>query len=218
MKKKSKTPWPTKAVMEQIYEQHLWGGEAIDFYSGVGSHDPYTVNLYVKTVTDFLKSHKSKLKVCDLGCGDFNIGHQLVPYTSKYIAIDIVEQLIERNKTLFKADNLEFNCLDIAKDKLPEADCIILRQVLQHLSNTEIKDIVDKLPDYKHIILTEHLPIGDFTPNKDKIASQGIRLKHNSGVDVLAEPFNLKVKEAKILNEVILDNDNGRIVTNLLTL
>ena len=218
MKKNKKTPWPTKAVMEQIYEQHLWGGNDVDFYSGIGSHEPYTVNLYVKTVTDFLKSHKTKLKVCDLGCGDFNIGHQLVPHTSKYIAIDIVESLIKRNKTLFKADHLEFHCLDISKHELPNADCLILKQVLQHLSNTEIKRIVDKLSNYKYIILTEHIPVGDFTPNKDKIASQGIRLKHNSGVDLLVEPFNLKVKEIKVLNEVILENDNGRIVTNLFTL
>ena len=63
-------------------------------------------------------------------------------YTKKYIAVDIVENLIERNKTLFKEDNLEFHCLDIVEDDLPKADCIILRQVLQHLSNAEIETIV----------------------------------------------------------------------------
>ncbi|WP_299126771.1 methyltransferase domain-containing protein [uncultured Winogradskyella sp.] len=214
-KMKQKQPWPTKAVMQQIYEQHLWGGKDSDFYSGFGSHEHNTVKFYIKTVSDFLKSHKSKLKVCDLGCGDFNIGKQLVPYTSKYVAIDIVETLIDRNKKLFKADNLEFHCLDISKDGLPHADGIILRQVLQHLSNKEIKRIVDKLSHYKYIIITEHIPSGNFEPNKDKIASQGIRLKQNSGVDLLAEPFNFKVKSTEFLNEIVLDNNKGRIVTNL---
>ena len=60
-------------------------------------------------------------------------------------AVDIVETLIERNKTLFKRDNLEFLCLDIVKDELPKADCVIIRQVLQHLSNTEIQHILKKL-------------------------------------------------------------------------
>jgi Methyltransferase domain len=215
MSSPTKKPWPTKAVMEQIYEQHLWGGKDDDLYSGIGSHDPFMVSLYVKTVTDFLKSHKSKLKVCDLGCGDFNVGKQLIEFTESFIAIDIVEKLIERNKALFKADNLEFHCLDISQDELPKSDCIILRQVLQHLSNTEIKRIVDKLSGYKYIILTEHLPTGDFTPNKDKIASQGIRLKQRSGVNLLVEPFSLKVKDTKILNEIVLDNDNGIITTVL---
>jgi hypothetical protein len=217
-KKKSKKPWTTKAVMKQIYDQHLWGGKEFDFYSGIGSHNPYTVNLYIKGVIDFLESHNNLITVCDLGCGDFNIGQHLIKYTKTYIAIDIVESLIERNKKLFKADNLEFHCLDISKDELPDADCIILRQVLQHLSNSEILQIIRKLKSYKYIILTEHLPVGSFKPNKDKIASQGIRLKQNSGVDLLAKPFNLKMKSSELMNEVVLENDNGRIATHLYTL
>ncbi len=218
MKNKFKAPWPTKAVMKQIYEQHLWGGSAFDFYSGIGSHDPMMVSLYVKTVTDFLKSHKNKLTICDLGCGDFNIGKHFLEHAEYYYAIDIVESLIERNKTLYKASNLEFQCLDISKDNIPKADCFILRQVLQHLSNKEIMRILKKIENYKYIILTEHIPSGNFVPNKDKIASQGIRLKQHSGVDILAEPFNFKIKETELLNEVILENDNGRITTMLYSL
>lgn len=217
MTKKSKTPWPTNAVMQQIYEQHLWGGKDFDFYSGIGSHNPMLVNIYVKNVTDFLKSHDNKLTVCDLGCGDFNIGKHFLEHVVYYYAIDIVESLIERNKNLFKAEHLEFQCLDISKDDLPKADCVILRQVLQHLSNTEIKFILNKLSDYKYIILTEHIPQGNFTPNRDKIASQGIRLKEKSGVDILKSPFDFKVNTSELLNEVILENDNGRIVTMLYT-
>ncbi|WP_273289024.1 class I SAM-dependent methyltransferase [Winogradskyella sp.] len=215
MKKKSKSPWPTKAVMEQIYEQHLWGGKEYDFYSGIGSHDPKTINPYLDVVIDFLKSKNNQLTVCDLGCGDFNIGKHLIPFTKNYIGVDIVESLIERNRTQFIAKNLTFQCLDIAKDELPNADCVILRQVLQHLSNQEIQQIVNKLKNYKYIILTEHLPVGEFKPNKDILSGQGIRLKQNSGVDVLAEPFKLKILDIKILNEVILDIGKDRIVTTL---
>ncbi len=214
----NKRPWPTKDAMNQIYKKHLWGGNDFDFFSGKGSHNPEIVIPYVEAVTTFLKSHAEKLSVCDFGCGDFNIGKQLVSYTSKYVAIDIVESLIVRNKAKFKTNNLEFQCLDISKDKLPKADCIILRQVLQHLSNHEIKKIARKLSNYKYVILTEHIPTGNFKPNKDIISGQGIRLKHNSGVDVLVEPFNLKVKSTKILNEIILDNDKGKIVTTLFRL
>lgn len=218
MKKKIKNPWPTKAVMEQIYEQHLWGGKDYDFYSGIGSHHPNTINPYLDVVINLLKSKNNQLTVCDLGCGDFNIGKYLFPYTKKYTAIDIVESLIERNKANFKAENLSFQCLDIAKDNLPHADFVILRQVLQHLSNKEIQQIVSKLKNYKYIILTEHLPVGEFEPNKDIISGQGIRLKHNSGVDLLAEPFSLVVEKINVLTEVVLDKENGKIVTILFTL
>jgi len=218
MSRKPKKPWPTKAVMQQIYEQHLWGGKDFDFYSGEGSHCTEIVQPYLDVVISFLNSQNNSLTVCDLGCGDFNIGKHLVKHTKYYTAIDIVESLIERNKTLFKAKNLEFQCLDIAKEELPKADCIILRQVLQHLSNNEIKSITKKLTNYKYIILTEHLPLGHFETNKDKIASLGIRLKQDSGVDLLAMPFNLKVKSSKTLNEVILEKNKGRIITMLYNL
>ena len=201
--------------MHQIYELNLWGGTAFDFYSGSGSHDNEIVNPYLESIISFLEKHNRPLIVCDLGCGDFNIGKQLTKYSKKYIAIDIVKTLIDRNKKLYQADNLEFYCLDIAKDELPVADCIILRQVLQHLSNVEILSTVKKLSNYKYIILTEHLPIGDFTPNKDIISGQGIRLKQHSGVNLLRAPFNLEIKKEIVLNEYVVEHSKGRIVTVL---
>ena len=98
--KKQKTPWPTKAVMEQIYEQHFWGGNDSDFYSGEGSHNPKIIQPYIDDVIRFLKSHNGQLSVCDLGCGDFNVGKALVPYAKKYVGVDIVEDLVERNQLL----------------------------------------------------------------------------------------------------------------------
>lgn len=215
MEKKTKKPWPTKAVMNQIYEQHLWGGTEFDFYSGFGSHNTKITQPYLNALIKFLKSFPEPLVVCDLGCGDFNIGKQLTPYTKNYIAVDIVESLIDKNKTSFKAGNLEFRCLDISKDKLPSGDCALLRNVLQHLSNSEIQQIVNKLANYKYLILTEHIPEGDFMPNKDIISGQGIRIKKNSGVAILQAPFNLKIKEKKTLDEYVLKNNKGRIVTSL---
>ena len=215
MIKKTKSPWPTKDVMTQIYDIKLWGGKAFDFYSGAGSHDPKIINPYLIVLISFLESFTTPLVVCDLGCGDFNIGKHLTTYTRKYIAIDVVEKLINRNKKIFKEDNLAFYCLDITKDELPTADCVILRQVLQHLSNTEIQNVLRKIEAYKYIILTEHIPLGNFTSNKDIISGQGIRLKQNSGVNILEAPFNLKIKDQKNFGEYILENNKGRIVTTL---
>lgn len=216
--KKSKTPWPTKLAMEQVYEMNLWGGERAEFYSGEGSHRPEIVNPYIAAVTSFLTSFKNPLTVCDLGCGDFNVGKELVKYTKKYVAVDIVPSLIARNKEKFKAPNLEFHCLDIATADLPAGDCAILRQVLQHLSNAEIQNIVKKLAAYKYVILTEHLPKGNFIPNKDIISGQGNRLKVQSGVNLLATPFNFKVQEEKQLSAVVLEDGKEVILTSLFKL
>ena len=216
--KKNKKPWPTKNAMEQVYEMKLWGGSEFDFYSGNGSHDVEIVKPYIATLTTFLKSFKTPLTVCDLGCGDFNVGTALVQYTKKYEAVDIVGSLIEHNKNNFKEDNLEFHCLDIAVADLPCGDCAVLRQVLQHLSNAEVQQVLHKLTDFKYVILTEHIPEGDFIPNADIISGQGIRLKKRSGLDVLASPFNFNVLAAKKLLSITLNNHKGIIVTTLYTL
>ena len=215
--KNLKKPWPTKDAMEQVYEMKLWGGQEFDFYSGSGSHDKTLVDPYVNVLKTFLEKFRGDITVCDLGCGDFNVGKELVSYTKKYIAIDIVENLIQHNKTKFKEDNLEFHCLDIAVDNLPKGDCVILRQVLQHLSNAEVKVVLEKMKFFKYVILTEHLPTGDFMPNKNIISGQGIRIKKQSGLNVLAPPFNFKVKAEKQLLSVTLNNGNGIIVTTLYT-
>ena len=215
MKTTKKQPWPTKDAMDQVYKLKLWGSNSSEFYSGEGSHLPEIINQYITIVTSFLKSFETPLIVCDLGCGDFNIGKELVKHTKKYIAIDIVNDLIDYNKEKFKAENLEFQCLDIAKDDIRIGDCAIIRQVLQHLSNTEIKTILNKLSDFKYVILTEHLPAGYFEPNKDIISGQGIRLKKQSGVEITSPPFNLKVKEEKEILSIDLKNGKGKIVTKL---
>lgn len=210
-----KKPWPTKEAMEQVYNMNLWGTNESDFYSGEGSHHPEIVEPYLTVVTSFLKSFKDPLVVCDLGCGDFNIGKQLVPHTQKYVAVDIVTDLIAHHQEKYKADNLEFHCLDIAKDDLPSGDCALLRQVLQHVSNVEVQAILTKLSDFKYVIITEHLPEGDFTPNKDIISGQGTRLKKQSGLNVIAPPFNFKVTEEKQVSIVTLEEGKGLIITTL---
>ena len=211
--KKSKTPWPTKAAMEQIYEKHLWGGKESKFYSGEGSHLDELVQPYIQVVKEFLTSFEQPISVCDLGCGDFNVGKELVKYTKNYIGVDIVERLIEYNKEKYTAENLEFQCLDIAEVELPVADCVMIRQVLQHLSNQEVQNILQKLSAYKYVIVTEHIPEGEFVPNIDIISGQGIRLKKRSGLNLLESPFNLKIKEEKKLISISLNNGKEIVQT-----
>ena len=210
-----KKPWPTKDAMEQVYEMNLWGNNGTDFYSGLGSHHPEMVTPYVDVVRSFLTSFEEPLIVCDLGCGDFNVGKELILHSKKYVGIDIVPGLIERNRSMFKHDNLEFICLDISKDDLPSGECALIRNVLQHLSNNEVQGILERLKSFKYAIITEHIPDGNFTANVDIISGQGIRLKKGSGVDVLAPPFNFQVKEEIRLLSTVVDDFEGVNTTTL---
>ena len=215
MNSSNKKSWPTKDAMEQVYKLNLWGGGKLNFYSGDGSYDTTIINPYLKIVSEFLNSFEQPLNVVDLGCGDFNVGRQLHDLTIQYIGVDIVDELITRNELKYASPNLEFDCLDISEDQLPSADCVILRQVLQHLSNAEIMRIAKKLSAYQYVIVTEHMPNGQFNPNLDIVSGQGIRLKKESGVDLLSSPFNLKVKSDEMLLSIDLADGKGRIVTTL---
>jgi Methyltransferase domain len=201
-------PFSKKSLQEtfsEIYLQKTWGGESVDFFSGDGSHDPHLVSVYVAAVRQFLAGFNVKVPVVDLGCGDFNVGRQLTSYVSYYVACDVVSQLIERNRARFAEPHLVFRCMDITKDPLPSGEVVFLRQVLQHLSNREILQVIAKLSAYKFLVLTEHLPANPvFAPNLDKPHGAGIRLGRGSGSGVVltSPPFNLQIKSEQVLCEV----------------
>lgn len=200
--------------MEQIYSERLWGENNTPFYSGSGSHDLEIIVPYIDTVISFLKKFSPLLTVSDLGCGDFNVGKEIAPFSSKYIGIDIVNELILYNQTKYETENIMFKCMDISSEELPKTECVIIRQVLQHLSNAEIESILKKLYQFKYIILTEHLPDGKFIPNIDILSGQGIRIKKNSGIDIEAKPFNFKAFKKEFLRTSYKAH-KGVIVTTL---
>lgn len=196
---------PQKAF-SAIYRKRLWGeGGATDFCSGTGSHNPGIVAPYVSSIRQFLGEFPDKPNVVDLGCGDFNVGQQIRNYCNQYVACDVVPDLILRNKIKFSELNVDFRCLDISRDLLPQGDVVFIRQVLQHLTNDHIMQVVNKLEGYKFLVLTEHLPLNPvFVANKDKVLGASIRSDGGgeSGVVLTSYPFNLHAKSQRIICEV----------------
>jgi hypothetical protein len=186
-----------KKIFEEIYNKKLWTPKEVKknfkFYSGPGSHLDDFTKMYVKNIKEFLLSFDKKPNVVDLGCGDFQIGKQLRKYCDKYIAVDIFDELIDSNRKLYDDYEVEFKVLDITKNTLPDGKICFVRQVLQHLSNKNIKKFLNLAHSkYKYLILTEHLPnIEKFAPNLDIVTGPQIRLYKNSGVVLTEKPFNL---------------------------
>ena len=196
----------TKEIFEKIYRDKVWNKKSKNMNSGPGSHNHLLINPYIEFVLKFLKKEKD-ISVLDLGCGDFNIGKKIYDQTSSYTGIDIVQPLIDHNKKVFKDKKLNFLCLDIIENELPKADCIIIRQVLQHLDNKSVSKILKKIVNYKFIIITEHISSGGFKPNIDKPTGPLIRADFRSGLDIEKSPFNFNFKEKKEIS--IIDNELG---------
>ena len=206
-----------KDAFTAIYTDALWGGpEGLGdgFFSGRGSHERQVVATYVTAVKTLLKS-LDKPTVVDLGCGDFCVGAQVRSLCGPYIACDVVEPLIERNKARYQDLEVDFRVVDIASDELPNGDVVILRQVLQHLSNDLILQALRNIwPRYRYLLLTEHVPSSlTFLPNIDKATGPDTRLSVASGVVVTSPPFNLQVRRAQVLCQVL--EGDGLIQTHL---
>ncbi len=168
------------------------GGGKGEYYSGTGSTNTNTI-IYINHLISFIKENNIK-KVFDIGCGDFRIMQQVTEKINvEYIGSDVVKELIAHHKANYGNERTHFIHLNAINDELPPADLVVIRQVLQHLNNEDIGKILTKLPNYKYVIITEHLPLNENIEfNLDKIAGPHIRMRVNSGVFINKPPFNIK--------------------------
>jgi hypothetical protein len=196
---------PLDELFETVYREQLWGqSENPGYYSGDGSHDKSIITGYIHSVRHYIESLPDRPVIVDLGCGDFHIGSQLLDTCSSYAACDVAPGLIASNRQRFQHEKLSFHQLDACTDKLPDGDILLVRQVLQHLSNQQVRQILAKFHCYVHVIVTEHLPAGDFVANKDKGNGPDSRLRMNSGLLLEKAPFDLDCEEFRQLDEVRL--------------
>jgi hypothetical protein len=196
---------PPASIFAKIYEKHQWGGDKSSFSSGTGSVTEEITGPYVRAITAYLRAFgPGRPAVVDLGCGDFRVGRNFLPYCSTYIAADIVPAVIEKHKAAGFGENVRFMCLNMIEDELPPGDICFLRQVLQHLSNEQIQKILPKLARYGTVFVTEHYPTENpkIVPNVDKVCGAGIRLYKNSGVYLDRPPFNIPPLALQLLLEV----------------
>jgi hypothetical protein len=202
------------AAFGKIYRNRVWGSGDDGFWSGLGSHDEHTSDSYVAAIRSFLARFPRRLDVVDIGCGDFSVGSRIRDACNRYVAGDVVPELIERNTARHAALDVTFVCQDATRDALPSADVCFIRQVMQHLSNEQIAAIIPRLCAYEHLIVTEHLPNAAFTPNLDKQMGPTTRTTQfrPSGVVLTAPPFNLNAESIETLLRVD-DGVGGTIET-----
>jgi hypothetical protein len=193
-------------IFTSTYINYLWGRKQgdFDFYSGDGSHNPSVIDEYLRKVSAFLSQFKYKPVVVDIGCGDFNIGSQLSIYADHYIACDVVPAVIEANIIRNELTNVSFRVLDAATQELPKGDVVILRQVLQHLSNHDIQNVLQRIEgNFQYLIFTDHQPLElEWTPNLDKQTGPNIRTEFGSGLNLCQGPFFLSPIDSDLISEV----------------
>lgn len=197
-----------KSVSEtftEIYKKNIWGGKTGEFFSGEGSRGKYA-DVYAENIKKFIAENRIE-RVVDLGCGDFQVASKFVTEDFHYTGCDVVPDLIEHLNETYGSETVNFKCLNIVEDELPDGDLCLIRQVLQHLSNAEIKRILESCEKYKYLVITEHYPNSsvDLIPNLDIPHGPDVRLHFNSAVVLDKPPFNLR--NLKLLIETEADDD-----------
>jgi hypothetical protein len=160
---------------------------------------------YTSVLKEFIVCRDVK-KIVDLGCGDFSVAKTLATADIRYLGVDIVPELIERNRRIYSQGNINFKCMNIIEDELPDGDLCLLRQVLQHLSNAQILSVLSRVKKYRYVVITEHYPsaVVNTVPNRDKPHGPDTRILDDSGVYLDHPPFH--ERDLKLLLELEVTN------------
>jgi hypothetical protein len=119
-----------RSKFTKVYEDNIFGGR--ESRSGEGSNLKQT-NVIRRELPNLLAElHIGTL--LDAPCGDWHWMRATKLESTRYIGVDIVKALIEQNAARFDSNSVRFLCADLAKDVLPNADLILCRDCLVHVS------------------------------------------------------------------------------------
>ena len=186
-----------KIVFNSIYKSNHWNKSQKfnlnQSYSGPGSvANSIQTNNLISEFEKFFKENNIK-NILDAPCGDCAWISNIFDNDIKYTGVDIVEDLINKNKLTFESkSNINFYCKDLSEyNDFDDYDFILMRDFFIHLPIPIIKNILTNLKNSncKYFAFNNYENI-----NTSKEISTGQHRK----INVLKEPFNLNMPFYKI--------------------
>tara|TARA_R100001460_G_scaffold25005_5_gene50295 strand:- start:1891 stop:2511 length:621 start_codon:yes stop_codon:yes gene_type:complete len=176
-----------------IYKKGLWGknseGKGI---SGTGSKFTPDNVFYVNCIKDIIKEHNIK-SVCDIGCGDWEISKHIdwKQLGVNYVGIDIVKDVVEENNNKYSSDNVKFLHDNIVTGSCKDYDLVLIKDVLQHLCDDDVKIVMDKLLIHNKFVFTTNGYKFGRTPEKNNWTERDINNKYSYfPLDIDKQPLN----------------------------
>lgn len=182
----------------EIYKNNFWSSR--ETLSGQGSEIAYA-----EPIRNWLIKNIPKLNVknfVDAACGDYNWMKLVIPKVDiNYIGIDIVDSVINKNKSEYGSSQVNFRIGNIYEDLLPACDIIMVRDCLFHLSFEDINKFLANLSrtNYKYLLTSTHIVEQDF--NNSDIITGDFRF-----IDLFSDPFNF---DPRLLRDRISDYPKG---------
>ena len=159
-------------TFDKIFKKGLWKEGQTESFSGPGSTLEQTREI-VKKLPEILDELKIR-SVTDAPCGDYN-WMKLIDWTErKYVGLDLVAEIIEKNRSSYASEQVQFNIGDIMTSKLPDSDLLCCRDLLVHFSYQDIRKTLRNLlkSSNKYLMTTtfpqepynEDIETGDWRP------------------------------------------------------
>lgn len=164
-------------VFSTIYEQNFWGDG-----SGGGSNLDKSA-IYLAYLQYLIDTYKPRT-ILDIGCGDWRFSQYINFGDAYYTGFDVVASVIDENKKRFSSDRVTFVACDATRVPLPQADLIVCKDVVQHLSDELAIALVNKCTAADMFLLTN-----DYSPVNVRGELGGTR-----ALNPTAEPFNLQAE------------------------
>lgn len=183
-------------IFSKIYYKNGFKGK--DSISGPGSDLEQT-----KTIRDEIPRLIDRLNIktlLDIPCGDFYWMKLVELNNTKYIGGDIVSEIIDYDNKNYSKPNVKFSVINLLEDKLPNAELLLCRDCLVHLS---YQDILKALQNIKkspvEYLLTTTFP--------DRSENLDIRTGQWRPLNLNIAPFNFP-EALFMLNEKCTENNS----------
>jgi SAM-dependent methyltransferase len=163
-------------IFEHIYRNDLWHGG-----SGPGSL-PSVNRPYVRFLHSFLR-HNQIRSVVDLGCGDWQFSRGVKWGEARYLGLDVVPHVLEKNRRRYGGATVEFDLSPADPRAVRSADLLLVKDVFQHICNEKVSAYVREFPRFKYVLVTNCIQKSRHLMNTD-IADGGFR-----PVDLRLPPF-----------------------------
>jgi hypothetical protein len=157
-----------ESTFTPFYTENLWGDA--ESRSGPGSNHTRTAKLRVRL--PILLEEIGARTLLDAPCGDYNWMKDTNLSLDLYFGVDVIPDLIARNRRLYGDVRTQFVLLDLTRDRLPRADVILCRDCFIHFSYRHIAAAMKNFKStgsaylltntYKEWQRNENIRTGDF--------------------------------------------------------
>ena len=146
------------------YEQDYWNSRyERGINSGAGSY-----GVFVERKLDFIKELEGVKSISEYGCGDFNLGKNVMKIfpEATYIGNDVSDVIVKRNTECFPQAKFTLD------KELPPADLVMCVDVLLHIMKEEdVEDLLNRIEKS----WTKYLVISAYDRNEEKTNHVRIR-------------------------------------------